>query len=321
MKRETALFTLLVLVLPIPLLAADDSKNMFFPFLPEWVDTLLFILSIFIVPMVVVILFMAMWRKTFSTIWYLISLQPIRRKKLRQQLTNGMEYYRDVPAQGNLKIANIVMNSVSSKWLADYSGLVGALILRLVDANALKMEHKAMMYGTEPHAVLTIAPWPGLQQRMATGVCEDEAVLEQQFHQLLSEAAGHDGVLQPRELQRHLRKHKPEAFIESLKTITDGERKEAQDPTTARQLLGLRKYLLDFSLISERGTNELALWKEYLVYATLFGIADKVCENFATVYPDFFNVNSLAGTRLNIVGNNALVSYVKATVKGIDDGQ
>jgi hypothetical protein len=42
-----------------------------------------------------------------------------------------------------------------------------------------------------------------------------------------------------------------------------------------------------------------------------------VSENFATVYPDYFRMNSLAGTQLNIVGNNALVSYVSASMEGM----
>ena len=99
--------------------------------------------------------------------------------------------------------------------------------------------------------------------------------------------------------------------------LKDKEKELAKDPDTPRQLLGLRKYLLDFSLIGEREIKEMKLWKEYLVYATLFGIADKVCDNFATVYPDYFRMNSLAGTRLNIVGNNALVSYISATMWGM----
>ena len=278
------------------------------------------LLAIFIVPIAAVILFIAMWRKTFAVIWYVISLQPIRRKRLRQRLTEGLDYYRDIPAQGNLKVANAVINSVSSDWLSDYSGLVGALILRLVDRDALRMEYKSVMYGTEPHAVLAIGQWTD-SQHITSGLGQAENQLEELFFKLMKTAAGHDGVLQPRELQRHLRQHKEEPFIEALKTLSNEERATADDAATARQLLALRKYLTDFSLISERGTDELSLWKEYLVYATLFGIADKVCQQFATIYPDVFKVNTLAGTRLHIVGNNALVSYVSATIKGIDDSR
>ncbi|MBO4659125.1 MAG: DUF2207 domain-containing protein [Prevotella sp.] len=300
---------------------ADDGKGMYLTFLPEWVEDIMLLFGIIVVPVALIVLFVGMYKKVFRTIWYVISLQPLRRKRLRERLTQGMEYYRDIPARGNLKVASVVMNSLSSKWLTDYSGLFGALILRLVDCDALKMENKATMYGTEPHPVLSIGQWPGTEKRVANGIDAQEAEFEGQFHQLMSDAAGSDGVLQPRELQRHLRRHRPDAFIESLKTLTDEEKVVAGDAATAKQLLALRKFLLDFSLIRERGTNELVLWKEYLVYATLFGIADKVCKNFEDTYPDYFRMNALAGTRLDIVGNNALVTYVDAAVKGIEHSE
>ena len=300
---------------------ADDGKGMYLTFLPEWVEDIVLLFGIIVVPVALIILFVGMYKKVLRTIWYVVSLQPLRRKRLRERLAQGMEYYRNIPANGNLKVASMVMNSISSKWLTDYSGLFGALILRLVDCDALRMENKALIYGTEPHPVLSIGPWPGIEKRISDGIDVQEAEFEMLFHQLMSAAAGSDSVLQPRELQRHLRKHRPDAFLDALKHLSDEERTMAGKTETAQQLLALRKYLLDFSLIRERSTNELTLWKEYLVYAMLFGIADKVCQNFAEVYPDFFRMNALAGTRLNIVGNNALVTYVDATVKGIEKSE
>ena len=44
----------------------------------------------------------------------------------------------------------------------------------------------------------------------------------------------------------------------------------------AKQILGLKKYLKEYSLIKERYPIEIALWDQYLVFATLFGIAEQV---------------------------------------------
>ena len=55
----------------------------------------------------------------------------------------------------------------------------------------------------------------------------------------------------------------------------------------AYQLAGLKKFLLDFSVIHKRESIEVALWEDYLVYAQLFGIADKVDEQMENIYPDF----------------------------------
>lgn len=46
------------------------------------------------------------------------------------------------------------------------------------------------------------------------------------------------------------------------------------------ELLGLRRYLRDYSLIKERYPIEVVLWERYLVFATLFGIAQKVAKEF-----------------------------------------
>ena len=50
--------------------------------------------------------------------------------------------------------------------------------------------------------------------------------------------------------------------------------------------MGLKKYLNDFSLIAEREIKETIIWQDYMVYATLFGIADKVIKQLEKVYPD-----------------------------------
>ena len=297
-------FTLLMMSVT---LSSQTGGGQWLPFLPEWLEIAIFLFAIIFVPVGLVILFVGMWRKVLFTIWYVISLQPWRRALLRRHLAAGLEYYRDIPANGNLKVANAVMNSISSAWITDYSGFFGALILRLIDKDALRMEWKSTMYGTEPHAVLSINEKSTSQNMSDT---------EWGFFCLMKGAAGADGTLQPRELQQYIR-HNDVPFFKEITMLKDKEKELAKDPDTPRQLLGLRKYLLDFSLIGEREIKEMKLWKEYLVYATLFGIADKVCDNFATVYPDYFRMNSLAGTRLNIVGNNALVSYISATMWGM----
>ena len=51
------------------------------------------------------------------------------------------------------------------------------------------------------------------------------------------------------------------------------------------EAIGLKKFLEDFSLIDEREIKELTIWDSYLVYAALFGVADKVLKQMKKVYP------------------------------------
>lgn len=48
---------------------------------------------------------------------------------------------------------------------------------------------------------------------------------------------------------------------------------------------GLKRYMENFSLLNEREVPELVLWEKYLVYATAFGIADKVLSQLKVKYP------------------------------------
>ena len=52
-------------------------------------------------------------------------------------------------------------------------------------------------------------------------------------------------------------------------------------------LKGLKKFLLDFSLMPEKEYFEVHIWEEYLIFAQLLGIADKVEEQFSKLYPQF----------------------------------
>ena len=61
------------------------------------------------------------------------------------------------------------------------------------------------------------------------------------------------------------------------------------------QWKGLKKFMEDFSMLDKRELPEIALWEHFLVYATAFGIADKVLKQLKIVYPDMeqnFDINT-----------------------------
>ena len=75
-------------------------------------------------------------------------------------------------------------------------------------------------------------------------------------------------------------------FKKKIYSITPSLRSEAV------KLAGLKKFLQDFSKISDRSSVEVKLWKEYLMYAQIFGIAEKVAEEFKELYPDYITEDS-----------------------------
>lgn len=54
------------------------------------------------------------------------------------------------------------------------------------------------------------------------------------------------------------------------------------------KVLGLKNYIKDYSIIEKRDMEEVILWDDYLIYATAFGIPNKITDKFAE---GFLNAN------------------------------
>ena len=71
----------------------------------------------------------------------------------------------------------------------------------------------------------------------------------------------------------------------------------------------LKKYLEDYSLLKERSVPDIILWEKYLVYATVFGISEKVLKQLKVDYPQFFDgtYDNYAGryTYFSLLNNNS----------------
>lgn len=79
------------------------------------------------------------------------------------------------------------------------------------------------------------------------------------------------------------------------------------------EMFGFKKYLEDFTIINEREAKEVELWGSYIVYAQLFGIADKVAKQFKNLYPQYFEERFNLDQNQNIdifVVNNLLDSFI-----------
>ena len=92
---------------------------------------------------------------------------------------------------------------------------------------------------------------------------------------------------------------------------------------------GLKKYMEDFSLLDEKEIPALEVWEEYLVYATVFGIADKVIKQLKLVYPqiedmDNFNTASyvyvMSHTNFNSSFTRAINSSISSTMSSGSGG-
>ena len=124
----------------------------------------------------------------------------------------------------------------------------------------------------------------------------NDAGIEYYLQKLLYDAAGEDKLLQPNELKHYVKEHplewRPFATILNLLTTEFLDEKNLQQDEV-QQVMGFLHYLKDFSLVAERGIAEMGLWKEYLVYASLYGIADQLRKDMKKVAPDVARLDRL----------------------------
>ena len=87
-----------------------------------------------------------------------------------------------------------------------------------------------------------------------------------------------------------------------------------------RKLNGLKKFLKEFTLLDERGAQEVGLWKDYMVYATLFGIADQVIRDMKKINPEYFLMDDLAKEMADDMTLPVIYStFRKSTDRAIDN--
>ena len=204
----------------------------------------------------------------------------------RRKVMKDLMWYRDIPYSGNLQTANNVLNAFRYVG-ADYNNLLSACILRLINLGAISIEQRQNAKG-KTQSLFVIHQF---------NEADTQPKLIRMVHEIFQKAAGSDTVLEPKELSTWMRKEYnqsiTDAFVQTLHTKTSlyqyGDELEE-----VRRLFGLRKYLKEFSLLDERHVHEVALWKDYMVYATLFGIADQVIRDMKKINPDYFNMDQVA---------------------------
>ena len=98
------------------------------------------------------------------------------------------------------------------------------------------------------------------------------------------------------------------------KLTKEGERKHAESKA-------LERYMLEFSNLKEYEIPQLALWEEYMVYATMMGISEKVVKELKATYPELSAPPEGAGipgyAAGYIFGRSYLFTYVMLSSRGI----
>ena len=215
-----------------------------------------------------------------GSIWYFIYKFRERRK-----VTKNLMWYRDIPLNGNLQEANNILNAYKF-GTPNYNNLLSACILKLINEGAISIEQSKNNGKINQRFVLHELKDPDYYPKLL-----------QMIYKIFRNAAGSDRILEPIELRTWMKssynQSYTDSFIQTLHTKSSiGMYKTRQKEV--RELFGLKKYLQDFSLLNERHVQEVSLWKDYMIYATLFGIADQVIRDMKKINPEYFNMDQVA---------------------------
>ena len=197
-------------------------------------------------------------------------------------------WYRDIPLDGNLFAAEYALTKgarFGSNTPAQ--NIIGAFFLHWIMDGKLKVQ-----------------PDPKSDKRVNLVFEADTASMddvEEDLFQWALSAAGDNRILEKNEFEKWSTKNYkkmtawPERAIARGKTwfrnkgyfLSEGTC-TTEGQQQACHLIEFRNFLKDFTLSGERASNEVSLWKDYLVFAQLFGIAEKVAKQFKKLYPSVY---------------------------------
>ena len=226
--------------------------------------------------------------------------------KEKKRLPRNPDYYRDIPCNGNIFRAyyvGYIYGIVKNK-----TDLLGAIILKWIREG--RVQTQKIETGTFRIKEETTIKLLNRDEQF-------ENVKEQKLYNMLYEASG-DGVLEKKEFERWC-KGKYSKILKWFDEIIDEQRdllvqegliemkpSKSIFSTTkyevtyeltrqAFELAGLKKFLLEYTMIEEKEALQVVLLEEYLMYAQLMGIAKQVAKEFKDLYPELIeqtNYNS-----------------------------
>ena len=239
----------------------------------------------------------------------------------KQKIT---EWYRDIPVEGDLFAAFYALE-YGKRFAIQPSAknLIGALFLRWI-------LNKDITVVADPKSTKRV----NLSFEADTSFPND---VEDALYRFARAASGENLILEKNEFERWSRKNyaKMTAWPDRAKArgknwfkvkhyIVRGTQTTEEGALEARHVIEFKNFLKDFTLSNKREAVEVGLWKDYLVFAQLYGIADKVAEQFKKLYPaEFQEVVSSTGldnytmlyliNHTNSISSSALQSaYAKA---------
>lgn len=213
----------------------------------------------------------------FTSIKNIVRTRRRKKELLGGKSTRNQPWFRDVPVNGNLRDAYDIIRTFENP-VQGLEQLISAYLTRLFYKGAFSIVPQSM--GKPAFKINDYDP--------GSDASVDQS-LEARMFGFIKAAAGSDSILQQKELKRWASSHGKELY-QWQKDVPGSKSVWNMEASDVQQVFGLRKFLEDFTLIEDRGVVEVKLWNNYLIFASLYGIADQVYKDFKKVCPEYFQL-------------------------------
>ena len=208
--------------------------------------------------------------------------------------------FRDLPCKDDLRLAYLIANEYHlAKDKTDY---LGTLLLKWIknDNVTVATEETGVFKTKNTKITMLKAPTDPLELEM--------------YNMMLD--ASKDSILENNEFKKYCEKNYTKVLAWFDKVINDkitslantsyinvsekrgvfGTVKENNATPIlnekAKEMAGLKLFFKEFSSMDEKRAIEVKMWREYLMYAQLLGMAKEVAKEFQKLYPDVITENN-----------------------------
>ena len=243
--------------------------------------------NLFLILIIIFALFGGFYRKSRITT---NGSYKIKYGKEGKKIPKDIPYFRDIPCNKDIYRAYWIAKNY--KIVKKDTDFLGVVLLKWINEGIVRVEKKKKK---------------GIFKKEESSLVLDKTKtitfqLEQSLFNMIDEASI-DGVLEAKEFKTWASNNYTEIYdwfkrvldYQTIKLYEEGKLTKISNSKyevtsglleEAKQLAGLKKFLKEFSRIHERSSNEVHLWKEYLMYAQMFGIAEEVAKELREIYPD-----------------------------------
>lgn len=220
----------------------------------------------------------------FITLIAMVSSLNVRRRKrvFGVNKLSKIDWCRDVPFSGNIFETDYVMDKADPGRKPN--AIASAIILRMLENNNLSS-------ATDSKGRIEISFNDNADSSWMNPI-------ETELYNMMKMASGSDVILQNKEFSRwsarnqrlvsdwaEKAKAEGSSALLSAGMMSPSGKFSEEGKKKACEAYGFKKFLSDFTLSSERKSAEVGLWREYLVFAALFGIADQVSKELKDINP------------------------------------